>query len=142
MPSAWADAEACAAAGEKSRDRSRLGVVKGMFSNGAHDVMELSGDKPRLLPWVPRSFVLPSGAQNNITGLPSGNPGVDDSNWYGLLNRDHNETQTDIITAVFEKDFNKSLKLTNITRYGRNTIDLISTPPRFRAAWVMNPISG
>ena len=30
-----------------------LGVVKEMFSNGAHDVMELSGDKPRLLPWVP-----------------------------------------------------------------------------------------
>lgn len=30
-----------------------LGVVKGMFSNGAHDVMELTGDKPRLLPWVP-----------------------------------------------------------------------------------------
>ena len=30
-----------------------LGVVEGMFSNGAHDVMELSGDKPRLLPWVP-----------------------------------------------------------------------------------------
>jgi len=29
-----------------------LGVVKGLFSNGAHDVMELSGDKPRLLPWV------------------------------------------------------------------------------------------
>ncbi len=85
------------------------------------------------LPWVPRSFVLPSGAQNNITGLPSGNPGVDDSNWYGLLNRDHHETQTDILTAVFEKDFNESLKLTNITRYGRNTIDLISTPPRFFA---------
>jgi len=30
-----------------------LGVVKGMFSNGAHDVMELSGDRQRLLPWVP-----------------------------------------------------------------------------------------
>ena len=30
-----------------------LGVVTGMFSNGAHDVMELSGEKPRLLPWVP-----------------------------------------------------------------------------------------
>jgi 16S rRNA processing protein RimM len=30
-----------------------LGVVKGMFSNGAHDVAELSGDRPRLLPWVP-----------------------------------------------------------------------------------------
>ena len=30
-----------------------LGVVKGMFSNGAHDVMELSGERPRLIPWVP-----------------------------------------------------------------------------------------
>ena len=30
-----------------------LGVVKGMFSNGVHDVMQLAGDKPRLLPWVP-----------------------------------------------------------------------------------------
>jgi 16S rRNA processing protein RimM len=30
-----------------------LGVVREMFSHGAHDVMELSGDRPRLLPWVP-----------------------------------------------------------------------------------------
>ena len=31
----------------------RLGTVKRMFSNGAQDVMELSGEKERLLPWVP-----------------------------------------------------------------------------------------
>ena len=31
----------------------RLGVVKRMFTNGAQDVMELSGDRERLLPWVP-----------------------------------------------------------------------------------------
>ena len=30
-----------------------LGVVREMFSHGAHDVMELSGERPRLLPWVP-----------------------------------------------------------------------------------------
>lgn len=31
-----------------------LGVVKGMFSNGAHDVMELGSDeRARLLPFVP-----------------------------------------------------------------------------------------
>ena len=30
-----------------------LGVVKRMFSNGAHDVMELQGKRERLLPWVP-----------------------------------------------------------------------------------------
>ena len=33
---------------------SVLGVVQGLFSNGAHDVMELAGDKStRLLPFVP-----------------------------------------------------------------------------------------
>ena len=78
------------------------------------------------LPWVPRT--------GNITGLPPGRPHVDDSNWYGLPDRDHQETQTDILTAVFEKDFNENLKLKNTTRYGRNTIDLISTPPRFFTA--------
>jgi 16S rRNA processing protein RimM len=31
----------------------KLGVVKRMFTNGAQDVMELSGDRERLLPWVP-----------------------------------------------------------------------------------------
>ena len=30
-----------------------LGVVKRMFTNGAQDVMELAGDRERLLPWVP-----------------------------------------------------------------------------------------
>ena len=30
-----------------------LGVVARMFSNGAHDVMELAGERERLLPWVP-----------------------------------------------------------------------------------------
>jgi 16S rRNA processing protein RimM len=30
-----------------------LGKVKRMFTNGAQDVMELSGEKERLLPWVP-----------------------------------------------------------------------------------------
>ena len=31
----------------------RLGVVKRMFSNGAQDVMEVAGDRTRLMPWVP-----------------------------------------------------------------------------------------
>jgi 16S rRNA processing protein RimM len=30
-----------------------LGVVKQLYSNGAHDVMELEGERTRLLPWVP-----------------------------------------------------------------------------------------
>jgi len=30
-----------------------LGVVRQLFSHGAHDVMELAGDRTRLIPWVP-----------------------------------------------------------------------------------------
>jgi 16S rRNA processing protein RimM len=30
-----------------------LGVVKRMFTNGAQEVMEVVGDRARLLPWVP-----------------------------------------------------------------------------------------
>jgi len=30
-----------------------LGVVKRLLSAGAHDVMELAGERSRLLPWVP-----------------------------------------------------------------------------------------
>ena len=31
----------------------RLGVVKRLFTNGAQDVMEVAGDRTRLMPWVP-----------------------------------------------------------------------------------------
>jgi 16S rRNA processing protein RimM len=30
-----------------------LGVVKAMSHNGAHEVMEVAGERTRLLPWVP-----------------------------------------------------------------------------------------
>jgi 16S rRNA processing protein RimM len=31
----------------------KLGVVKRFITNGAQDVMELAGDRERLLPWIP-----------------------------------------------------------------------------------------
>jgi len=31
----------------------KLGVVRRFITNGAQDVMELSGDRERLLPWIP-----------------------------------------------------------------------------------------
>jgi len=46
----WADLVGMEVVNEKGEI---LGVVKRMFSNGAHDVMELSGERERLLPWVP-----------------------------------------------------------------------------------------
>ncbi len=82
------------------------------------------------LPWVPRDDSRTTDNENN-TGLPPGRSGADDSNWYGLLSRDHEDTKTDIATAIFEHDFNEKLKLRNTTRYGQNTIDLSVTAPRF-----------
>ncbi len=32
----------------------RLGQVAALTSNGAHDVMEVSGERKRLLPWIPQ----------------------------------------------------------------------------------------
>lgn len=35
-----------------NRGGERLGAVKSMFSNGAQDVMEVAGERTRLVPWV------------------------------------------------------------------------------------------
>jgi catecholate siderophore receptor len=82
------------------------------------------------LPWVPRDNPL-TPENENITGLSSGQTRADDNNWYGLLGRDRENTKTDIITGIFEHDFNENLKLKNTTRLGQNEIDLIVTAPRF-----------
>ncbi|MGC4014968.1 MAG: TonB-dependent siderophore receptor [Luteolibacter sp.] len=75
------------------------------------------------LPWVPRT--------GNNTGLPPGIPPFDFDNWYGLLTRDYEKISTDMVTAVFEHDFNDKLKLRNTTRFGSTDRDSIITPPRF-----------
>ncbi|MES2982570.1 MAG: TonB-dependent siderophore receptor [Verrucomicrobiota bacterium] len=58
---------------------------------------------------------------------------VDNSNWYGLLGRDFEKTETDIFTAIFEHDINENLSLRNISRVGRNHLDLSVTAPRYNA---------
>jgi len=75
------------------------------------------------IPWVPRT--------NNNTGLRPGIPDVDFDNWYGLLDRDYEKISTDMLTSVFEHDFNEKLKLRNATRIGRTDRDSIVTAPRF-----------
>ena len=44
-----------------------LGEVKRLFTNGAQDVMELSGKKERLLPWVPAVVKEVNLAERRIT---------------------------------------------------------------------------
>ncbi len=75
------------------------------------------------IPFVPRT--------GNNTGLPAGIPNVDFDNWYGLLSRDYEEIQTDMLTGILDHDFNDHLKLRNTTRYGVTERDSIITSPRF-----------
>ena len=69
-------------------------------------------------------------ARNEANTAPEGGPlDVDRENFYGLLNRDFQETGADVRTLQVEHDFANGLTLSNTTRYGRTTNDYIATNP-------------
>jgi catecholate siderophore receptor len=85
--------------------------------------------------------------QNNVPdyGLPATLPSgavaegitVDDldfSNFYGLVSRDHEKVKTDLGTVTVEHRFSAATSLRNLTRYGRNDLDRVVTPPRAATA--------
>lgn len=85
--------------------------------------------------------------QNNVPdyGLPGSLPdlavqngatvdNLDFSNFYGLTSRDRERLDADIATATVQHRFSSSLSLRNLTRYGRNTLDRVVTPPRAATA--------
>lgn len=51
--------------------------------------------------------------------------------WYGLVDRDYDDTDTSMLTGEIEHDFNENFTLRNLTRWGRNSRDSIITAPRF-----------
>src|SRR3546814_9354316 len=60
----------------------------------------------------------------------TGNPvDVDRDNFYGLTNRDFQETQVDAGTLELEHDLDDALTLRNITRYSWSENDYIVTNP-------------
>lgn len=77
------------------------------------------------IPWV-------AGPNTAFPGRVDKAPRVDFSNFYGLKDRDYEETVTDLATATIEHDFNESLRLRNILRYGQTSRDSIVTAPRFQ----------
>lgn len=82
------------------------------------------------LPWVP----VISGTTTGVTpgiGTPGGIPNVDQSNWYGLRDRDYEKVTNDSVTGTIERDINPNLTLRNTTRYARTERDSITTSPRF-----------
>jgi catecholate siderophore receptor len=55
---------------------------------------------------------------------------LDFSNFYGLPDRDHEKMRSDLGTVTVRHEFAPNLGLRNLTRYGRNDLDRVVTPPR------------
>ncbi len=85
--------------------------------------------------------------QNNVPdyGLPGTLPDlavaagktVDDldfGNFYGLVSRDHEKMTSDVVTGTVEHRFGRGRSLRNLTRFGRNHLDRVVTPPRAASA--------
>ena len=55
---------------------------------------------------------------------------LDFSNYYSIASRDYENTTSDVVTGIVEHRFNSMFTLRNLTRYGNNYRDAVSTPPR------------
>lgn len=76
-------------------------------------------------------------AQHNVPdyGLPRDaytmDPPVPPSNFYGLLARDYEHIDQDLLTAQFNHQINDRFTLRNVSRYGTTHRDSVITAPRF-----------
>jgi len=79
------------------------------------------------LPWVPVN------TNPELEEYSNSTPPVAQSNFYGLVGRDYEDTNTDMVTADLAHDINTQVSLRNLSRWGQNTRDSIITAPRFVA---------
>lgn len=75
-------------------------------------------------PWVP-------GTNNALPASRNSIAPVDRATWYGILERDYENTRTDLATVTVNHAFSEDLRLQNITRWGASTRDSVITAPRF-----------
>ncbi len=75
-------------------------------------------------PWVPAT-------NNALVESRDGRVPVNRANFYGLLDRDYEDTTTDMATVTVDHAINESVSLRNLTRWGRSSRDSIITAPRF-----------
>ncbi|MCB1056784.1 MAG: TonB-dependent siderophore receptor [Acidobacteria bacterium] len=76
------------------------------------------------IPWVPDNNV-------PLADLANQPAPVDFENFYGLVDRDYEKTSTGIATATLTHDFDNSMSLRTLVRYGSTDRDSIITAPRF-----------
>jgi catecholate siderophore receptor len=79
------------------------------------------------VPWVPADNVPLAAFRDQAPPVPF-------SNFYGMVDRDYEELQTDLATAQVERDLGRSARVRNVLRYGRTHRDSLVTAPRFQSA--------
>ncbi|MEZ5385850.1 MAG: TonB-dependent siderophore receptor [Prosthecobacter sp.] len=83
------------------------------------------------IPWTPTNGTF-AGSGAGLQSYGNQPPPVSYDSFYGRRNYDFQRTQGDMITAIFEHDFSKSLRIRNVMRYSRMHSDARITAPRFR----------
>lgn len=79
------------------------------------------------LPWTQASNTDP-----RLATLPNQAPPVDFSNFYGIASRDYVKTRTHIATLKVDHEFDESMTLRNLFRYGKTDLDDVAVRPRFK----------
>ena len=79
------------------------------------------------VPWVPAN------TNPELREYANGAPPVDQSNYYGLVERDYEKTDTDVATVDVARDLSPSTTVRTLARWGRNVRDSVITAPRFVA---------
>lgn len=79
------------------------------------------------LPWVPAN------TNPELQAHANGAAPVDQRNFYGLVARDYEKTDTDMATIDVARDLGSATTLRNLTRWGKNVRDSVITAPRFAA---------
>lgn len=78
------------------------------------------------IPWVPATNTALPDYHNMM-------PPVNDSNWYGLKERDYEDIDNDLFTARIEHDFNPNMSISSQLRWGETYRDSMITAPRFNS---------
>ncbi|HKX54867.1 MAG TPA: TonB-dependent receptor plug domain-containing protein, partial [Xanthomonadales bacterium] len=78
------------------------------------------------IPWVPATNTALPDYHNQM-------PPVNDSNWYGLKERDYEDIDNDLFTARIEHDFNPDMSISSQLRWGETYRDSMITAPRFNS---------
>lgn len=77
------------------------------------------------LPWVPAN------TNPELLAYANGAPPVAQTNFYGLLDRDYENTTTDVVSVAAAADLSSATQVRNLSRWGRNVRDSVITAPRF-----------